>query len=324
MKKNNKISEQYIIKKYLRKLHCNKIEAFDFKNDAAYLKIPKNKKIVVTNDTILESTDFFKNDPPESIANKIVTYNLSDISSMGANPYAYTLSLCLPKNTTDSWLNKFTKKLNFLQKKYNFFLIGGDLSNSNKIIISSNFFGLASKDKLLNRIGAKINDDIWITGNLGDSSIGLAIRRKKIKTNNIYKKFFLKKYLFPQHCSLGNKINNLATSAIDLSDGFYGDLEKLINEKKIGALINSSLIPFSTKTQQLIRNKIINLNYLLSSGDNYELLFTSNSKNSSTINRIALNYNIKITKVGKIIEKKGLHLDGKKIKIINKSFQHFF
>ena len=324
MKKNKKISEQYIIKKYLRKLHWNKIEAFDFKNDAAYLKVPKNKKLVVTNDTILESTDFFKNDPPESIANKIITYNLSDISSMGANPYAYTLSLCLPKNTTDSWLNKFTKKLNFLQKKYNFFLIGGDLSNSNKIIISSNFFGFAPKDILLNRIGAKINDDIWITGNLGDSSIGLEIRRKKIKTNNIYKKFFLKKYLFPQHCSLGNQINNLATSAIDLSDGFYGDLEKLINEKKIGALINSNLIPFSTKTQQLIRNKIINLNYLLSTGDNYELLFTSNSKNFSTINRIALNYNIKITKVGRIIEKKGLHLDGKKIKIINKSFQHFF
>ena len=64
------------------------------------------------------------------------------------------------------------------------------------------------KNKLLKRIGAKINDDIWITGKLGDSSIGLEIRRKKIKTSNIYKKYFLKKYLFPQHCSIGNKINN--------------------------------------------------------------------------------------------------------------------
>ena len=79
MKKNKKISEKYIINKYLRNLHYNKIETFDFKNDGAYLKIPKNKQLVVTNDTILESTDFFKNDPPESIANKIVTYNLSDI-----------------------------------------------------------------------------------------------------------------------------------------------------------------------------------------------------------------------------------------------------
>ncbi len=324
MKKNKIISEKYIIDKYLRNLNYNKIETFDFKNDAAYLKIPKNKKLIVTNDTILESTDFFNNDPPESIANKIVIYNLSDISSMGASPYAYTLSLCLPKNISDIWLYKFTKKLNFLQRKYNFFLIGGDLSKSKKIIISSNFFGFASKNKLLNRSGARIHDDIWVTGNLGDSTIGLAIRQKKIKTNNIYKNYFIKKYLFPKHCSIGSKINNLATSAIDLSDGFYGDLEKLVNEKKIGASINSSLIPLSIKTKQLIRKKIIKLNYLLSSGDNYELLFTSNSKNFSTINRIMKNYNVKITKVGRIIEKKGLYLDGKKIKIANKSFEHIF
>ena len=324
MKKNKKISENYIIHKYLRNLNFNKIETFNFKNDAAYLKIPKNKQLVVTNDTILESTDFFKNDPPESIANKIVTYNLSDISSMGASPYAYTLSLCLPVYTNDAWLTKFTKKLQILQKRNNFFLIGGDLSQSNKIIISSNFFGFAAKGKILNRTGAKVNDDIWITGNLGESSIGLAIRQKKIRLNNITKKYFLTKYLFPQHCFIGNKINNLATSAIDMSDGFYGDLENLINEKKIGASINSSLIPFSIKTKQLIRNKIINFNFLLSAGDDYELLFTAQSRNSSTISRLAKNNNIKITKVGKIIEKKGLYLDGQKIKIVYKSFQHFF
>ena len=78
------------------------------------------------------------------------------------------------------------------------------------------------------------------------------------------------------------------------------------------------------KTKQLIKNKIINLNYLLSSGDDYELLFTAKSKNSLTIDRLAKNNNIIITKVGRIIKKKGLYLDGKKIKIINKSFQHFF
>ena len=324
MRKNKKISEKYIIHKYLRNLHYNKIETFNFNNDAAYLKVPKNKQLVVTNDTILESTDFFKNDPPESIANKIVTCNLSDISSMGASPYAYTLSLCLPDKITDTWLTKFTKKLQILQKKYNFFLIGGDLSKSNKIIISSNFFGFVSKGKILNRTGAKVNDDIWITGNLGESSIGLAIRKKKIRLNNISQKYFLSKYLYPQHCIIGDKINNLATSAIDISDGFYGDLEKLINEKKIGACINSTLIPFSFKTKQLIRSKIIKFNYLLSAGDDYELLFTSNSRNSSTISKLAKNNNIKITKVGRIIEKKGLYLDGNKIKIVNKSFQHIF
>jgi len=150
------------------------------------------------------------------------------------------------------------------------------------------------------------------------------MRQKKIKINNINKKYFLTKYLYPRHCFIGDKINNFATSAIDISDGFYGDLENLINEKKIGASITSSLIPFSIKTKKLIRNKIININYLLSAGDDYELLFTSNSRNSSIISKLAKNNNIKITKVGKIIEKKGIYLDGKMIKIINKSYNHFF
>ena len=96
MKNNNQISEKNIIHNYLSKLNDNKYESFNFKNDAAFLKVPKSTKIVVTNDTIVESVDFFKNDSPESIATKIATYNLSDISAMGSSPYAYTLSLSLP------------------------------------------------------------------------------------------------------------------------------------------------------------------------------------------------------------------------------------
>ena len=324
MKKNKKISENYIINKYLKKLNYSKKETFNFENDAAYLKIPKNKQVVVTNDTIIENIDFFQKDPPESLANKIITYNLSDLSSMGATPYAYTLSLCLPKIIDDKWLSKFIKKLNYFQKKYNFFLIGGDLSKSNEINISSNFFGFFNKNKIINRTGGKINDNIWVTGNLGESSIGLGIKQKKIKLSKVDQKYFLSKYYYPKHCILGEKIYNLVSSAIDISDGFYGDLEKLLCKKKIGAFINSNLIPFSNKTKKIINKKITSFNKLLYSGDDYELIFTASTKNSILIEKIAKKFNIKITKVGKIIEKKGIYLDQKKIKLVNKSFQHFF
>jgi len=178
--KNKLLSEKYIINKYLKKLNFNKSESYNFCNDGAFFKIPKNNKLIVTNDTIIENVDFFKSDPPESIANKIITCNLSDISSMGAVPYSYTLSLCLPKKLTNEWLNLFTKSLFSFQKKFNFFLIGGDLSKSDKIIISSNFFGFVKEKKILTRSGAKTNDDIWVTGNLGESSIGLKIKQNKI------------------------------------------------------------------------------------------------------------------------------------------------
>ncbi len=324
MKNKHYISEDYIINKYLKKLNFKKDETFDFKNDAAFFKIPKDKKLIVTNDTILESIDFFKNDSSESIANKIVTCNLSDISSMGAVPYAYTLSLCLPKTVTRNWLKKFVNKLFYLQKKYNFFLIGGDLSRSKKIIVSSNFFGFVNKNRILSRDGSKINDNIWVTGNLGESSIGLKIIKNKIKINKEDKNYFLKKYYYPKHFLFGQKLVNYASSAIDISDGFYGDLDKLISSHNLGAEIDSKLIPFSNKVKKLIQKKLIRINFLLSAGDDYQLIFTASDKYSLKIKKIAKLNNVKITKVGKITQKKGIYLDNKKINFINKSFQHFF
>ena len=103
---------------------------------------------------------------------------------------------------------RFSNKLNSIQKKFNFFLLGGDISKSNKIVISCNFFGYVNKDKILSRNNCKLNDDIWITGNLGESSIGLKVLQKKIRIDNLYKKYFIKKYLFPKHFPFGNKINN--------------------------------------------------------------------------------------------------------------------
>ena len=124
------ISESQIIEKYLKKLNFNKKESFGFNNDASYLNSFKNYKNIVTNDSIVEDVDFFKYDSPQSIAQKIVTSNLSDLSAMGSKPYCYTLNLCMPKYTTIDWLDSFSYYLFKLQKKYNFFLLGGDLSKS--------------------------------------------------------------------------------------------------------------------------------------------------------------------------------------------------
>ena len=79
----------------------------------------------------------------------------------------------------------------------------------------------------------------------------------------------------------------------------------------------------TNKTIKLIRKNVVNFDYLLSAGDDYELIFTANSNNYSKIKQFTKNNNIKITRVGRIIQKKGIYLDNKKIKIINKSFQHF-
>ena len=174
------ISESQIIEKYLKKLNFNKKESFGFNNDASYLNSFNNNKNIVTNDSIVEGVDFFINDNPQSIAQKIVTSNLSDLSAMGAKPYCYTLNLCLPKYITIDWLKSFSNYLNKLQKKYNFFLLGGDLSKSKQLMISSTFIGHAKYKNIISRNNLSIDDDIWITGNLGESYVGLKIIKNKV------------------------------------------------------------------------------------------------------------------------------------------------
>ena len=105
------ITESEIIEKYLKKLNFNKRESFGFENDSAYLNSFNNNKTIVTNDSIIENVDFFKNDSSQSIAHKIVTSNLSDLSAMGAKPYCYTLNLCMPNYITIDWLESFSNYL---------------------------------------------------------------------------------------------------------------------------------------------------------------------------------------------------------------------
>jgi len=327
MKKNSlkqTLSESLIIEKYLKKLNLKKKESFNFENDGAYLNIARNEKIVVSNDTIVEGVDFFTSDSADSIAHKIICYNLSDLSSMGGKPYCFNLSLGLPKKINKKWLTIFSRNILKLQKKYNFFLLGGDIAQTNNIVISATFFGKVSKGKIIKRNGAKINDDIWITGNLGNSFAGLMFKKNILKANNSIKKFFIEKYLYPSPCMIGSRLRSLANSAIDISDGFYGDLEKLLHFKSLGADIDMGSMPILPKLKKFIHQHRINVNKLLSAGDDYEILFTSNSKKRNLINVLSKKNKIKITKIGTIINKKGIYINGKILNLNKRSFQYNF
>ena len=318
------ISESQIIEKYLKKLNFNKKESFGFNNDASYLNSFKNKKTIVTNDSIIENVDFFKNDSAQSIAHKIVTSNLSDLSAMGAKPYCYTLNLCMPKYITIDWLESFSYYLIKLQKKYNFFLLGGDLSKSKQLMISSTFFGHAEYKNIILRNKVSINDDIWITGSLGESYVGLKILKNKVSKNidiNI-KNYFLKKYYFPIPCMIGYKISKYCNSGIDISDGFITDLKKIIGTR-FGAQIKLNSLPTSQFMKIILKNNILKFDEIINCGDDYELVLTVPKKFSHKIQEISYKNKIKISKIGKIIKTKGIFSEYGKSIISKNYFNHF-
>ena len=180
----NNLSEKLIINKYFKKLNFKQKGTFNFENDGAYLELKnKNYKLTVTTDNISENIDFFSDDNPKSIAQKITTVNLSDIFAMGALPHSYLLNLYLPNHINENWLNSFSNELKKIQRKYGFYLLGGDLSKSNKLIVSSTFFGFIKKKLEIFQNKFNLHDDILITGSIGESKIGLEILKKKISLN---------------------------------------------------------------------------------------------------------------------------------------------
>ena len=318
-------SEKKIIDKFFKILNFKKQGTFNFENDAAYLNTYKKNKLVITTDTIIENLDFFENDPPDSIAQKIICVNLSDLSSMGSIPIGYTLNLTINSKIDYIWLKKFTNKLYHLQKKYNFYLLGGDLSKSTDVSLSATFFGKVKSNYILSQDKSSIGDEIWVTGNLGDSYIGYKILNNlNLKLDSKNKKYFINSYLYPKPCMFGYIASKYISSSIDISDGFYGDLKKLLKDN-YGAMIHQKKIPISKKLLNLIQNNNFNKTIIdiLSWGDDYELIFTANVKYRHKIIKLANLNKIKLTSVGSIIKKTGIYDDSlKTIKNI-RSFDHF-
>jgi len=320
----NNLSEKLIINQYFKKLNLKKKGTFNFENDGAYLGLSnKNYKLTVTTDSISEDLDFFSNDDPKSIAQKITTVNLSDIFAMGALPHSYLLNLHLPNYINENWLKSFSHQLKKIQLKYGFYLLGGDLSKSNKLIVSSTFFGSIKKKYEIFQNKFNLNDDILITGNIGESKIGLEILKNKLSSNINLNQYFINKYLYPNPCNLGPLIASHINSMKDISDGLIGDLTDMLNGK-YGALINVNKIPLSIKTKKILNNKNnFRIENLLNAGDDYGLIIISSQKNRNKILSIANKKNIKISSIGKIIKEKGIHFDSHlDIKNIKK-FDHF-
>ena len=319
------LSEKVIINSLLKKLNFNKIGTFNFKNDAAYLNTDKNYKTIVTTDSITENIDFFYNDPPESVAQKLVCVNLSDLSAMGSSPVAYTLNLSLNAKININWLKRFTNRLFKLQKQYNFYLLGGDISKSSELSISANFFGKAKSKDILSQNKCSVGDDIWTTGNLGKSYLGYRIfLNSKFKINNKDKSFYKNSYLYPEPCMFGSIASKYINAATDISDGFYGDLNKILNNKVGASLIKKDFLISNNLRNIISTNKSkISIEDILYWGDDYQLVFTANIKFKNKINNLGKKNNIKLTNIGTIIKAKGIYDDSMSIIKNLSSYDHF-
>ncbi len=300
-------------------------------DDCAVLPLSGTKKMLVTSDMLIEDVDFdFKYCTFEAIGFKSAMVNLSDIAAMGGTPQYMTYSIGMPQNIKISDIKKFYNGVKKATKKNNVQIVGGDLSSSEKFVISVSVIGHANSNNIKMRSGANIGDQIFFIGKLGWSSAGLEILRNKSqhkKTRDF--KSFTKEHLTPNaHVDAGKILGTFkeVSSMIDISDGLSTDLSRICKASNCGAVIYEDKLPIDSKLKSIAEKlKKDALSFVLHGGEDYSLLFTCKAKESLT-NKFS-NYNLKPVHIGEIVSsKKGLSIlnsNGKLNKLKISGYDHF-
>jgi thiamine-monophosphate kinase len=314
-----------LIKNYFQKLSKKSPGALNLNDDVFF---DKKNKLVVSVDTYTEGNHFIDFKKPELVIKKIIRSSISDLICKGVQPRYYFISGSGDKKSfSKSNLLKISKSLSQEQNKYKIILSGGDTVFSNKLSFTITSIGFANS--IVYRNKAKINDDIYVSGNLGDSYLGLLVLKDKLKLNHHLTKYFINQYFIPNiQLKLTDQIKKFANTSIDISDGLLADLDKMINNQKLSYKLFLDDIPISNNLKKVLDLKKLSKINHVSNGDDYQVLFTASQNKRRIIKKIASNCGVKLTKIGSIqshVEKSHI-IDGKNVQITlkNKGYFHKF
>ena len=314
-----------LIKKYFFPLSLDNKSSLDLNDDVFF---NKTNKLAVSVDTYVEGIHFINFKKPDLVIKKILRSSISDLICKGIYPKFYFISGSGDrKSFSKTNLKKISNSLKQEQKKYSINIGGGDTVYSRKLSFTITSIGFSKK--IIYRNKAKIGDDIYVTGNLGDSYIGLKVLKKSIKINKRLGNYFKKKYYYIDlNIKFIRKLLSLANTSIDISDGLFTDLDKLINKQKLSYKLYLKDVPISQNLKRLIDLKLIKKINCISKGDDYQILFTAKPSKSNIINKTSKTLGIKISKIGKICSSSYASeiISEKKAKIIpkNKGYYHTF
>jgi thiamine-monophosphate kinase len=289
-------------------------------DDCAVLR-PPNGDLLVTTDFSLEGVHFRRDwHSPESVGHRCLARGLSDIAAMGGAPMAAFLSLGIPPNLSQSWVDRFLRGFLKLARQFAVTLAGGDTAESPQGVLADIIvLGWVPKRTAILRSAARPGDRIYVTGTLGGSAATLKLlysKRKKIDPKKFLSHFFPQPRI-TQGQTLRSK--NIPTSMIDMSDGLSTDLNHICEQSGVGAEIWSQAIP---RAQVGSPSKAVSVNLALHGGEDYELLFTA-----PPLRRVFSHLSgIPVTCIGEITRHKQIFLvdeDGSRTVLKPRGWEHF-
>ncbi|MEO8342774.1 MAG: thiamine-phosphate kinase [Gallionella sp.] len=292
-------------------------------DDAALLNMNEGNVLAVSSDMLASGTHFFPDADPFLLGHKTLAVNLSDMAAMGATPRWATLAIALPEINA-AWLEKFSAGFFALAKQYGVELIGGDTTRG-PLNLCVTIFGEVPAQQALRRSGAQLDDEIWVSGTLGDAALALTHLQGRIQLSAAEYAACEPALHQPQpRVELGLALRGIANSAIDISDGLFADLGHILEASRVGAELEFETFPVSDVLGgvgvELLQRCV------LSGGDDYELCFTAPAARHAELLAIAAQLNLPLSCIGKIVAGRGCLVHdaaGNSINIEASGYDHF-
>ncbi|MGB6535060.1 MAG: thiamine-phosphate kinase [Xanthobacteraceae bacterium] len=324
-------AEERLIGRYFRPLATHP-GALGLADDAAILTPPPGCDLVLTTDGVIAGVHFFADDPPQTVGRKVLRMNLSDLAAKGARPLGFLMSVALPAGVEENWLKNFAAGLGDDARRYECPLLGGDTDRtSGPISVSIAAFGAVPRGKMVRRSTARPGDRVVVTGTIGDAALGVRLRRdpalgKQLRLPDALGAQLDERYLLPQpRNALAEAVREHASAAMDVSDGFVGDLAKLCRASKVAAEIDVTRVPLSDAARAALLADATLLETVLTGGDDYEIVLTLAPEKLSAFRAAAASSDVAVTEIGRLTSGEGARFmrDGEALNFSSPSYSHF-
>lgn len=290
-------------------------------DDAALLRPPPGRELVLAADAMVEGVHFLPDDPADTVGAKLLRVNLSDLAAMGADPLAYLMTVSAPRTTPDAWFAAFAAGLAADQARFGVSLLGGDTTNTpGPLTLSLTILGHTAPGTAIRRTGARLGDEVWVTGTIGDGALGLRALRGEVPDPD---GTLARRYRFPEP-RLGVARPSLARACLDVSDGLVQDLGHLCRAAGLGAEIEVAAVPLSPAARAAGPAW---LETRLTGGDDYELLMAVAPEHGPALAAHAARFGVAATRIGRFVPGAGgvrvLDEAGRELPLARAGWSHF-
>jgi len=273
-------------------------------DDGAVLEPEPGRDLIAVIDTLVEGTHFLIDTGAADIGYRAVAVNLSDIAAMGGRPRWMTLALTL-RDANEDWVGRFAAGLHTAAAEHGVTLVGGDTTRGSYVVVCVQITGDVASGAAIHRSGANPGDTIFVTGTVGDAAAGIELIREGRPDP-----YFSSRFLRPSaRIEYGQSLLGVATAAIDISDGLFADLQKMLSASGVGGVLDLDKVPISAALQSTFDSDAVR-RLALSGGDDYELCFTANATDLpdsgdlqvTAIGRVTKNYGLVCCEAGSVVE----------------------